>query len=387
MLLICGISTRVALKELRMGETSAWPDLWDIALAERAPADARASLLVMHAEMFANAPVRDREAIASFEAIALGFLPLVELPALLAIARLLAPCPDTPDAVLAFLTRCAPETGRLVVALAPRLPETVIDLLLGTAESRVSLAVRPDLDPRTLDRLLAVHEGAVDEALARNPGLSPTLPAFELLVDRGRRNLSLARALLKRADLATADAAALYLAADSETRSRIRERVAASAVFQRAHLPLRPSRGDIERCLARAAQGDVGGFEALLSARLGLPDATAWSIVEPGRQDLLALGLLASGFSEDDATRVFLTLHPALSHSVRSVFALVRTMREVGRPVALALVEAILGTEASVERSGRHQPAMSASGTPVRPPLAAPERARDSSPDRQRRVG
>src|SRR5829696_3769940 len=156
MRLICRISTRVALKELRMGATSAWPDLWDIALAERAPADARATLLVMHAEIFASAPVRDRETIENFEAIALGFLPLVELQTLTTIARLLAPGIDTPAAVLEYLTRRSPETRRMVVALAPRLPGVAIDLLLGSAADRVALAVRRDLDARTLERLLMV---------------------------------------------------------------------------------------------------------------------------------------------------------------------------------------------------------------------------------------
>jgi hypothetical protein len=386
MLLICCISTRVALKELRMGAKSAWPDLWDIAHAERAPADARATLLVMHAELFASAPVRDRETIENFEAIALGFLPLVELQTLTTIARLLAPGIDTPAAVLEYLTRRSPETRGVVVALAPRLPEGAIDLLLGSAADRVALAVRRDLDARTLERLLVVQEGPVDEALARNPGLVPNDPAFAELIDRARRSPALARALLGRGDLTAGDEAALYLSADQDTRATIRGRIAASALFQRPHLPARPDPAEIEDLLASAARGNVAAFEARLSARLGLPSGTEWGTVEDRRHELLALGLLAFGLGEDDATRVFLTLHPAVSHSVAKVFGLVRTLREVTRPVSLALVEAILGETAAVDRSGRHQPAMSPSGTPARAPFAASDRARETMPDRHRRV-
>jgi hypothetical protein len=367
-----------------MGAKSAWPDLWDIALAERAPADARATLLVVHAEQFASTPVRDRETIESFEAIALGFLPLVELPTLIAIARLLVPCADTPETVLEYLARRAPETRTIVVALAPTLPEGVIELLLGSAPTRVSLAVRRDLDGRTLERLLVLGEGAVDEALARNPVLVPNDPAFAQLLERARRNRSLARALLMRNDLTAADEAALYLAADPEKRIEIRGRIGASALFQRTQLPARPGPAEVADFLAAGA-GDVAAFEALLSARLGLP-SIGWKTLEDGRHELLALGLAAIGFDEEDATRLFLTLHPALSHSVAKVFGLVRAMREVPRPVALALVEAILGQPAGIERAGRHQPSMSPSGTPMRSSPAATERARDTAPDRHRRV-
>ena len=370
-----------------MGAKSAWPDLWDIALAERAPADARATLLVVHAEQFASTPVRDRETIESFEAIALGFLPLVELPTLTTIARLLAPCSDTPEAVLEYLARRAPETCSIVVALARTLPASVIEILLGRADTRVWLAVRRDLDARTLDRLLVVREGAVDEALARNPSLLPNDAAFSHLLERARRNPGLARALLLRDDLTAADEAALYLAADAEKRIDIRGRIGASALFQRPQLPGRPTPAEVADFLAAAGGSDMAAVEAMLSARLGLASSTTWNTLENGRHELLALGLVAIGFDEDDATRLVLTLHPVLSHSVAKVFGLVRTMREVPRPVALALVEAILGQAASVERTGRHEPAMSPSGTPMRSSPAVTERARDTNPNRHRRVG
>src|SRR4051812_46329190 len=311
-----------------MGATSAWPDLWDIALAERAPVDARATLMTMQAELFASAPVRDRDTIEAFEALALGFLPWVDPATRIAVARLVVPCPDTPETVLAYLTRASSETRTIVVALAPDLPGTVIDLLLGSPESRVLLAVRGDLVPATAERLALVHEGAVDHALARNAGVPATDPTLSQLVERARHDPALARALLQRGDLTASDEASLYLVADPEQRARIQERVAASALFQRTQLPLRPGPSEIENLHTLAARGNVPDFEAGLTSRLGLPSGTEWGLIEDRRHDLLALGLVACGVSEEDSTRIFLTLHPALAHSVLKVFGLVRVCRE-----------------------------------------------------------
>jgi hypothetical protein len=369
-----------------MGATSAWPDLWDIALSERAPADARATLLTVQAELFASAPVRDREAIASFEAIALGFLPLIDPQTRRSVARLIAPCPDTPGTVLAYLTRASAETRTIVVALAPILPPGAVEILLGSAEGRVLLAVRTDLDAATAERLVSVREGPVDQALAYNRGLDSTDPVMAELLDRARRDPALGRALLKRSDLAVFDEASLFLVADAQQRARIRHRVAGSAFFQRSQLPPRPSEGEVDTLLRLAAGRDVLAFESALTLRLGLPASVEWSLLADRRRDLLALGLLACGLAEEDATRVFLTLHPALSHSVSKVFGLVHLFREVTRSVAVALVEAVLGASAAAERTGHHVPAMSPTGTSARPSLAIPDRTREPAAPRQRRT-
>jgi hypothetical protein len=366
-------------------EASAWPDLWDIALSEREPSDARATLLELHADQFVNAPVRDRETIESFEAIALGFLPLVRHPVLLAVARTIAPCEDLPASVIAFLAERSPETRAIVSAAAARLPSSVIDLLLGSSHDRAALAARADLDDGTLGRLLILAEPPIEDALACNGALDPTSEAFAQLVDRGRRRPALARLLLARGDLTLADEAALSLAADPERRADICERLAASAAFQRTHLVPRLVETARDELLLAAADGDVGRVETLLGDALGLPPSAEWRILEDERYELLALGLNAAGMEEEDAVRVFLTLHPAISHSVGVVFALVRSLRAVPRATALALVELILGERTASERGGRHMPAMDPSGTPSQAAPGLPQR-RPSAEDRQRRL-
>jgi hypothetical protein len=355
--------------------SSAWPDLWDIALAESKPADARATLLRMHAELFVTAPARDREAVASFEAIALGFVPLVNQEILADIARLVAPCRDTPPAVLDALAQRFPETREIVLALAPRLPPSVVDLLLGSPRDRTALAARHDIDEPTLERLLVLHDDAVDAALAANLAILPGDQAFTQLVERARHRTCLARVLLSRGDLPASDQAALYLAADEAGRERIRSGVAASALFQRPHLPFRIDAARVDALLAASRRGDVSAFESCLRESFGLPSDTEWRLLQAGRHELLALALRALGVEEDEAIRVFLTLHPAVSHSASTVFRLVRVIRTVARPTALALVEAILGARTSLAAEARHQPAMDPTGTRSQASASSAERA------------
>jgi hypothetical protein len=110
-------------------------------------------------------------------------------------------------------------------------------------------------------------------------------------------------------------------------------------------------------------------------------------MVENGRHELLAIGLSALGLAEEDAVRIFLTVHPAISHSVTRVFAMTRTFRQLDRAMALALLEAILGAPSEADRGARHQPVMSPMGTPSRAPLAATERSRGSPAEPHRRSG
>jgi hypothetical protein len=370
-----------------MEANSAWPDLWDIAHSGRAPADVRTTLLVMQADLFASAPAHDRETIESFEAIALGFLPLVDDKTVLQIARLVAACPATPGPVLAYLVRRTTESALAVAALAPHLPAKVIDILLGSRSGRVLLATRSDLDSGLIERLLSVCEGCVDEALIRNPSVDPAAPVFGTLVDRARTRGALARALLGRCDLTTFDEASLYLVADEEQRKRIRNRVAGSARFRRPQLPLRLTPSEREALTAIAAESNVAALEHSLNRHLGLSPETAWTMVENGRHELLAIGLAALGLAEEDAIRIFLSVHPAISHSVARVFAMTRTFRQLDRGTALTLLEAILAAPARTGHEGRHQPAMSPTGTPARPSLAATERSHGSPAEPHRRSG
>lgn len=347
--------TPALVEELRMS-SSAWPDEFGLVPLRRAlRADSRATLFRLHTELFVNAPTRDGESIRSFEALALGFMPRLDLGSLVALARMLAPCADTPATVLAYLIQRAHETRRLVLSLAPRLPTLVSDLLIGEGPSgAVALAARAELDVTTQERLVVMENAAVDEALARNAGLSLAESVLRRLIARAADNLDLGRILLARGDLALADEACLYPAADAARRERIREALEASAPFQRTSLPARASDAEVASLLTSAEAADVVGLEAELNAALGLDPDTAWHLLRPERHELLALGLLVLGLTEAQGVRAFLTLHPTLSHSVRAVFDLTAAFRAVAPTTALVLIEAVL--ERGIARTG-HRPA------------------------------
>jgi hypothetical protein len=105
------------------------------------------------------------------------------------------------------------------------------------------------------------------------------------------------------------------------------------------------SEEDVAEILAISRRGDVERLEALLSTFLGLSSSTEWRVLQLGRHRLLALALKALGMDWRNATRVFLSLHPALSYPLSTIRELVREVRDVPGPVALALVEAILGVK------------------------------------------
>ncbi|MFL5204203.1 MAG: hypothetical protein ACJ8B9_19195 [Microvirga sp.] len=326
--------------------SSANPDLWSdlsgFGSSDGSNSDARAALLKVNAEMFVAAAARDRESIETFEALVLGFLPKTDPATLLDLARILAPCPDTPTSVLDYLAQHSPEAREILHHHAARLPPAFGSRQLATPEGRLSLASRTDLDPTTIQKLLALRESAVEDALASNPAFAPDTAPFTDLVRRARHRPTLAAILLERADLPTAGQASLYLAADAERRKAIRERVAVSLAHRRVTLSFTLTEQDLAELLAAGFKGDDRRLEGLLTSLFGFPASTEWRVLEIGRHRLLALALKVLGVTHKDAIRLFLTLHPALSYPLSVTKALVREMRDVSSPVALALIESVL---------------------------------------------
>lgn len=322
-----------------------WSELTDLGLPEAGDGDARAALLRVNAEMFASAAVHDRESIETFEALVLGFLPRVGRATVRDIARILAPCADTPVSILDALSRRSPEARDIVLRHALHLPYPLNKRLLATSDGRLQLAARSTLDDATIERLLVLGEEAVEDALASNLSFASTHAAFARLVRRAQSRRNLARILLARADMTATDEAALYLAADDERRRSIRGRMAASQrSASRGPTPILKKQATLD-LLAACEQGAVACLEDRLTAALGFPPSTDWRILEIGRHHLLPLALKALGVSMRDAARMLLTLHPALSYPLSTLKGLLREMRDVDSAVALALVKAIVNVK------------------------------------------
>jgi hypothetical protein len=326
--------------------SSANPDLWldlsGFGSSDGSNSDARAALLKVNAEMFVAAAARDRESIETFETLVLGFLPKTDPATLLDLARILAPCPDTPASVLDYLAQHSPDARDILRHHAARLPPVFGSRQLATPQGRLSLASRTDLDQTTIQKLLALRESAVEDALASNPALAPDTAPFTDLLRRARHRPTLAAILLERADLSTTGQASLYLAADGERRKAIRERVAVSLAHRRVTLSFTLTEQDLAELLAAGFKGDDRRLEGLLTSLFGFPASTEWRVLEFGRHRLLALALKVLGVTPKDAIRLFLTLHPALSYPLSVIKALLREMRDVPSPVALALIESVL---------------------------------------------
>lgn len=342
---------------------------WDPSL------DVRPALLRVHADLFANAPARDRASIDSFEALALGLLPNVDDRAALAVARILAPVADTPASVVRLLVARGGEVARAMIGAMPQLPPSFRAADLARNPDWAALvAGRPDLGPADLESLTLGGDPAVDLAIARNRAVTLGGRPLALLVERARRRPDLAGALLARPDLPSPDRAALYLAATPAQQEEIRASLDASP--RPALLP-RASREAGAALVERAMTGDRDGFEAGLADLLGLDGGTRLDATEPGRHDLLGLALLAAGIGEEECVRIFLTLDDRIARSVETVFRLAALVRGTPRSTAIRLVEAILDRPLELRRAGRHQPLQSAAPR-VRPAAAeaAPSRER-----------
>jgi len=329
--------------------SSAPPDLWSdlsgFGSSDGRP-DPSAALLKVNAEMFVAAAARDRESIETFEALVLGFLPKTDAATRRDLARILAPCPDTPASILDYLARQTPDAVGIPHDHPAPPASSSGARQLATPEGRLGLAAQPDLDPATIHKLLVLGENAVEDVLAANPALLPDTLPFADLLRRARRRPGLASILLARADLSTAAQASLYLSASRERREAIRERIAASLTHRRISLSFTLAEQDLADLLAAGLKGDDHRLEVILTALFGFPTTTEWRLLEIGRHGLLALALNVLGVPRRDAIRIVLNLHPALSYPLSAIRALMQEMRDVPGPVALTLIECILDVRA-----------------------------------------
>lgn len=343
-----------------------WPDLSSlVSLGRDQKLDVRPVLLRVHTDLFVAAPGRDRATIEAFEALALGFLPTVDDATAATVARKLAPITDTPRTIIDALIKRGGEVGDAIVAAgnhkvthveAPS-PPPVLPMV--ERASKPDRRPAPDLTPVSVESVnLAVAcdaQGSLGRAQLRD------------LVDRGREDGQLAMALLGRGDLSAADEAVLYLHADDARRTQIRARLEPVLALA-GRGPLRPlaDPADVAALLASARALDTSAFEAQVTSMLRLASAPAWRFQVEPRRELLALALVAAGVAPDDCIRIFLTMHPAISRSAKTVFHLAHIARGVGRPSAIHLVEAVLGVTIEAKREGQYVPAADPSTSPVR---------------------
>ncbi|TDR88944.1 hypothetical protein [Enterovirga rhinocerotis] len=295
------------------------PDLSTLArLAQNPAAELRPLLLRVQAQTFADAQRRDEAMAASFEAIALGLIPLVSDDVVADIAAILDPIPDAPRRVLGALDA---RLGRRASSYRP-----------SGHDQRHPDGRTPSED---LQAVLSRQNPALDLAIAKDQSVVLDGRALSILVDRAVHQRDLARALLARRETGRFDRAALYRHADAATRASIRHDLASvgalSAVLRPAGLG-----ADIPAILAAAEMGDFDSIADLAESRLGC-DRTALDLNDPAGRELFALTLLALGLDDAECIRVVILLASEASRSVGTMTELAQLVRTTPWPVAAFL--------------------------------------------------
>lgn len=280
------------------------PDHGSLALLAQSPAaDLRPLLLRVHVQNFADARRHDAAGIASFEAIALGLIPLVPDDVLSDVARMLRCVSDAPSSVVA--------------ALAERLGF--------------------DLDEPSDDALpdLGWAEASSDLLFARDVGTPLSSERLSRLVERGLTDPRIATALLDRPEPSVFDRAALYCHATGSTRAAIR--LDLRSALASVHVPRPIGAGALAaELLEIASRRDVWGLLSAVASHLGV-DPQPFDLDDPAGQELCLFALVALGLDDAECVRVLLLLDISLSRSVAAIFHLAYLARQTPRPVAAFL--------------------------------------------------
>jgi hypothetical protein len=313
------------------------PDLAGLAmLARNGDRELRPVLLTLHTREFVSAAQRDRRIVATYEALALGLIPLV---------------PDDVVADVSAMLRHVPET-----------PARVVELLTARRNARslpdpLQLAASAALTTTGVAELVTLAEPRIDLALASNLAVMLDARARSTLVGRALRDRALARALLARSELSAGERAALFpFAEDAATRDSIREELERATGVAAPNLPSL-SEWRRTRLLRAATKADLPGLLAELGKALGRSPTPAWQLDEPVEAELFALALVAAGLAVEDCVRVLLTADRRIAASVPAVFRL----RQVCRTTSRAAAWRILGANEAPRKS---RPTASASARP-----------------------
>jgi len=352
---------------------SAFEDLATLAQTG-APGLARATLKVQ-TELFVQQAQAGDADDASFLALALTLLPLVDEQTARAVAARLAPRHDAPQPLIDALTARGGGVAETVIALAPRLGAAMRQSAASHEDPRLAirLAARPDLDDSDQLTLLGRNEPVVSQALARNQGIRLHRSVAIGLMTAARIDPVLAHALLQRDDIDIVMLAPLYSAAGAAQRALIREAVELRIAERNLPMQLRDATAEE---MARMMDASIEGVAALLSevALASERDSgfVAAAAVDSSRE-IMGLALLSLGISPEDATRMLLRTGDTVAQDSRAVHAVVGLLRSTSRAAA----EMILG--ASWPRghwrgAGQHVPAMAPGGTPARAPALAPRK-------------
>jgi hypothetical protein len=262
----------------------------------------------------------------------------------LEIARKLAPCPQTPPALLAEFARLDREADIFLLEHTVAYPHADLERAIARGAPHAAAVARRAHPPADLvDRLAASNDVDVLIALARNETISLERATLASLLRTARDaaevhgDRRLADALLERKP-ARAENAILFLSANLNQRIEIllaaqREQIGRSA---KASAPI--ASAALEELEMSAVARQPGRFAAVLAKALDCDADLAKRIVDDASGEPLAVALAALGASNEVLVRVLVSNDLYAGPGHQRILALARLSNSLNRGAALMIV-------------------------------------------------
>ena len=317
-------------------------------------------------DRFNAMPSPDDEAKERFTSLMTGALVRTDPASAARIAALLAPNPHAPEPVLAALAAKGSEAAQAVIEHAPGLSQTYLLSRADRAEvvEAAAIARRSEIGAAVIVALSRRPEAGVLRTLAENAEARFDRGALIALVQRGRRDHALARALLRRGDLSPAQEMSLFLSADAAMRRRLILEAERAALATSAP-QMAPA--DLGRAVARAADGVLDRREIAASVarclRVGRMEAD--SLLDDGSGEALAILLAASGVAPALASRALTALRPDLADPAAVGRDNIELARRMSRAGAWRIVTSIVKGAGPQQAPGEYQPRNIVAATPA----------------------
>ncbi len=219
----------------------------------------------------------------------------------------------------------------------------------GSCEQACTVATRHALDEKLLNLLAHRAEPEVAYALAYNPHARLGRKILRCLMERGREDPVLARALLRRDDLHLCHLR-LFLHADAEERGHLIAvaRLSGLATIRRGESYPEPGAAKLSRLENCALDKRPEAFRQALADSLRCDLPMARRIADDKGGEALALALVAIGLSCENIARIFLAAYPDIRDSRPKFRAIMRIVESVPRRAAARMIRIIIGEPATI---------------------------------------
>ncbi len=236
-----------------------------------------------------------------------------------------------PKKVVRFLASDDIAVARTILSHSPALSDADLIEVVNNATTghRVAIASRPRVDNNLISALIIAGEDDVFEAIARNPGAKMDDVSLTRIAARSQHNAGLAEALTTREDLKAGALSGLFWSVSATMREKIIDLVSPAVEIagglERA--PIRIS-SDAERETALAGLASLltarkkDAFQRIMAQLLGISQTLTGQIMGDAGGEPFAIACKAAGFKSESFTTLLLLYNPAVSESIKRVFAL-----------------------------------------------------------------